>query len=152
MPLAGRYGDVVDFSSLAAEFQTVEVAGLVGAIAATGAEAFETCGSPGEIANIPSEGHYFAYDLQGQGYSFKRNQLDYPQNGNAGKSNLWTDVVFNADDQLRQRVAWVLSQILVTGDSIGRSSEIETWAVRAAPSTPHSRVVHCQPSVHRSAL
>jgi hypothetical protein len=92
-------------------------------------QAFATCGSPNEVENIPTYGHYYVAQSEESG-TYENNQLDYPQQGNSGKSVLWGDVVFHAEDQLRQRVAWVLSQILVTSDSIGRSNEIEPWAVR----------------------
>jgi hypothetical protein len=40
-PLAGRFGDTVDFANLESEFQTAEIAALVGAIAETGTEVRE---------------------------------------------------------------------------------------------------------------
>lgn len=127
MPLAGRFGDIVDFSSLLSEFQTPEIAELVGAFPAAGAEAFETCGSPAEAGNVPSQGNYFPIlGISGQA---ALNSLDYPMRYSAAKSAVWTDVVFTADDQLRQRVAWILSQILVVGDSIGGDQAIELWVV-----------------------
>ena len=48
-----------------------------------------------------------------------------------GKWVLWGSIVTHADDQLRQRVAWALSQILVIGDGGGElfySDHTETWA------------------------
>lgn len=48
-----------------------------------------------------------------------------------GKWVLWGSVVTHADDQLRQRVAWALSQILVIGDGGGElfyPDHTETWA------------------------
>lgn len=136
MPIAGRFGDEVDFTSLNTEFQTPAIADLVGATVSPGAEAFETCGSPGEIKNVPTHGHHF-YAQGPVAGTFEINQLEYPLRSNSGKSILWANVAFSAADQLRQRVAWCLSQILVTGDSIGREAEMEPWAVRYTP-LPHS--------------
>eukprot|EP00966_Prymnesium_polylepis_P028261 653959-Prymnesium_polylepis.3 len=42
---------------------------------------------------------------------------------------VWFSVALEAPDQLRQRVAWALSQILVTGeDGVGKTRETEVWA------------------------
>lgn len=134
MPIAGRYGDVLDFTQLSSDLQTVEIANFVGAI---GTEASETCGSPDEVANIPTLGHWFDVPSEAD-TSFERDQLDYPLRGSSAKSTVWTTVVANAVDQLRQRVAWTLSQIIVVGDSIGRSDETEPWVV-CFPPFPHFR-------------
>ena len=42
-------------------------------------------------------------------------QLDHYYHFNEAKSMVWLNVVFKAKDQLRQRMAWALSQIFVIG-------------------------------------
>ena len=73
------------------------------------------CGSPGEAANDPVLGGltpFFVREYswgQGMRYTFTKKS--------SVPSIVWTDVVLTAADQLRQRVAWALSQILVVGDN-----------------------------------
>ena len=44
-----------------------------------------------------------------------------------GKNMVWTMVALQAEDQLRQRVAWALAQIFVISDTSMKWNEIETW-------------------------
>ena len=73
------------------------------------AEATVVCGSDGEVANNPNL-------PKEQTNMFRMwetaNGAFYPGFGRQ-KSNLWSMVALEAPDQLRQRVAWALSQILV---------------------------------------
>jgi hypothetical protein len=66
LPKAGRYMDTVLFSGLDSELQTIEIANLVGATSDVSADAgFESCGSPGEVVNVPDYGHmYHFFDPQ----------------------------------------------------------------------------------------
>ena len=74
------------------------------------------CGSPGEVSNDLSLGgtqSYGAFDMitnwgrtSGRFRSFKK--------------IVWNAVVLSAPDQLRQRMAWALSQILVANTAVGR--------------------------------
>ena len=44
------------------------------------------------------------------------------------KSNIWVNVVLNSEDQLRQRVAWSLSQLIViSANDIGKTDESEPY-------------------------
>jgi len=73
------------------------------------------CGSPGEIANDPSMGHQFPfYTRKGSDPdSFLDNRYGTKQNSRLAKSTVWVAKALTSDDQLRQRMAWALSQIIV---------------------------------------
>eukprot|EP00586_Coscinodiscus_wailesii_P017163 CAMPEP_0172518280 /NCGR_PEP_ID=MMETSP1066-20121228/290722_1 /TAXON_ID=671091 /ORGANISM="Coscinodiscus wailesii, Strain CCMP2513" /LENGTH=2420 /DNA_ID=CAMNT_0013300633 /DNA_START=56 /DNA_END=7314 /DNA_ORIENTATION=- len=64
-------------------------------------DAVVICGSPGEVANDPLASNVFA--PLGDVRTPTPNQ----------KRNTWTMIALNGNDQLRQRMAWALSQILV---------------------------------------
>ena len=132
LDLLGRHGDVVSFTALPTSAQTKEMATLVGALSAAPTDAAEACGSPAEVANDPTLGYQFmlpheGFDFNGGG-SFE--VLDQPHDRNEGRSNVWASVAFNATDQLRQRVAWALSQVCVLSNSgLNRADEIEPWTI-----------------------
>lgn len=73
------------------------------------------CGSPGEVANDPVLGGLTPFLVkeynwgQGMRYTYTKKS--------SVPSIVWTDVVLAAADQLRQRTAWALSQIIVVGDN-----------------------------------
>ena len=60
------------------------------------------CGSPGEVANDPLKTNTFVYP-----HSFN---FETPPKQ---KKDVWNMIALNEEDQLRQRMAWALSQILV---------------------------------------
>ena len=118
----GREGDVIDFSDLPLQLKTPAMAKRIGAESSYPNVGFEACGSRGETANVGSKGNMFLFfehsnyeaDLQGRDQRYT--------NGGGGSSGLggskstaWTNVVLTAEDQLRQRTAWALSQIFVCG-------------------------------------
>ena len=126
LPLLGRIGDVVDFATLPPRAQPAEIAEIVGSFGAYDDDGSEACGSPGEVASEPLLSHryrsYLADDVRGM------EAVVVPYNGNNGHAMVWTTVVLQAADQLRQRVAWSLSQILVIGEEgLGKSDENEIW-------------------------
>ena len=43
------------------------------------------------------------------------------------KKDIWFDIALNGEDQLRQRVAWALNQILVVSPSNLGEGETEKW-------------------------
>ena len=120
----GRAGQIVEYAELPPIVQTAAMAAFAGASTEEGTSVgVDACGSRGEVANDPSLGNHYG------ALSFKQNQgIDHPyQLGEAlgifythQKSYLWQNVVLTADDQLRQRVAWALSQILVVGETAER--------------------------------
>lgn len=131
LSLLGRFGDVVDFAALPQVVQTTEMADYFSAKRqpAAGGEAFESCGSRGEIGNDPSLGNRFYFmetDRSDQGID---NPAEQRVPLKAGKWKTWTTVVVNAPDQLRQRTAWALSQIFVIGaPSFNHEDRTELWA------------------------
>ena len=60
------------------------------------------CGSPGEVANDPLKPNTFVFPYQ--------QNVESPQ---TQKKDVWNMIALNNQDQLRQRMAWALSQILV---------------------------------------
>ena len=114
----GRAGDRIGYHDLPDVLQTVHVADYFGAIGApTAGSNTLVCGSPGEIANDPSQ----EYDLA----NF------YVRNGpaeNGHRAGLFHYGVLERKDQLRQRVAWALNQILVVNPfDVSAYGEIEIF-------------------------
>jgi hypothetical protein len=91
------------------------------------------CGSPGEVANEPNEGHHMpmiagsrrrrmAFDGH-----FDNRHLDRMRS-NLGKAAVWSTKALEARDQLRQRVAWALSQVfVVSSQGFGYNEYSEMW-------------------------
>jgi cullin-associated NEDD8-dissociated protein 1 len=75
---------------------------------------FQACGSPGELASDPESGHHFSFLVDEDAGD---TDLDYDSGARGqmrlSKSTVWANVALHAQDQLRQRVAWALSQVLV---------------------------------------
>ena len=63
------------------------------------------CGSPGEVANDPVNGAL--YDAENPNHD-----TTYDDFMNQQKTKVWTMIALDSQDQLRQRMAWALSQIL----------------------------------------
>ena len=136
MNLLGRFGDVVDFLELPLGMHTDDVAQLAGATSTSvSAGGDETCGSPGEVANDPNHGHTFLFNVgNGQKMAALSMQVvdrDVPNDNpkptpTSVRSKTMQNIALNGPDQLRQRMAWALSQILVVNSgSLGfmRNSE-----------------------------
>ena len=127
--LLGRFGDVVDFASLPYQAQQVEVAHAVGAYGGAEYElggAVEACGSAGEVASNALLGHRYRTYLTAQEKDM--DELLFPHSTANGKSMAWYTAVLGAPDQLRHRVAFALSQILVVGvEGLGKPDETELW-------------------------
>ena len=109
LPLLGRYGDVVSFSSLPTSVQTLAMAEAFGAVGSAGEQGFEACGSPNEVANELSLGHRYKFQLHDDDRG--GSGIYRPYGNNNGKSMVWTNVVLSAPDQLRHRMAFALSQV-----------------------------------------
>ena len=128
----GDFGDVMDFADMPRSLQTREMAAWVGATADYPDIGFEACGSRGEVANEPTMGARYSFSYG----NTDRDELGYQgldQFGSDHRSNrhmLWTTVVLNAPDQLRQRTAWALSQIFSVGaPNFDFERVTEPWAV-----------------------
>ena len=120
-PLVGRFEDDIDFTALSPSLQTFAMATYAGVSSTKDDVAFEACGSRAEVANVPALGHFFlslSY-LRPQGID----QKFYPRTD----VYVWQNAVLNADDQLRQRVAWSLSQVFVVSAAELVSDENEAW-------------------------
>ena len=118
----GRYGDSIPFSDLPPSLLVEEIAVKLGAVSSLqNSGATVVCGSPGEVHNRGRSGEVGqgAYTNAGKG---TENQ----------KLEIWLALALSAEDQLRQRVAWALSQILVISPGgIGAliTLETESWIV-----------------------
>ena len=126
MPILGRFGDVVNFAELPESVRTTLMAEEFGAAAALNDDAAEACGSPGEVSNAPELGHRYGIYVsridRGNEALFRYYSI------NNGKSMVHTAQALHAPDQLRQRVAWALSQIYVVGvEGLGKPDENEVW-------------------------
>ena len=123
--LIGKVGDTIDFAALPRFLQTEEAAKRVGAKSIVAEGGFESCGSRGEEENDMALGnHYLWSDRvfdQARDYHFSRF-------GKEQKSGIWSTVVMRSKDQLRQRTAFALSQILVTGEFGALEEEHELWS------------------------
>lgn len=137
--LLGRLGDTVAFSDLPIEFQTAELAAAVGATVVGGGEydGSEACGSPGEVASDARNGHnYKAENMFKPGNDNAPNddranlQIRRKREGSLAAGQVWSELAVNGADQLRQKVAWALSQqYVVSGDGFPRTHvvDIELW-------------------------
>uniref|UniRef100_A0A7S1F7N6 PA14 domain-containing protein n=1 Tax=Noctiluca scintillans TaxID=2966 RepID=A0A7S1F7N6_NOCSC len=78
-----------------------------------------TCGSPGETASEPSEGHQWPfYAVSSWHNSWRYNDgVHSTSSVPLVKSTVWTMKALYGVDQLRQRTAWALSQIFVVSAS-----------------------------------
>lgn len=109
-----RKGDSIKFDDLPIELQTETVANSLGAnklenvIGNTGGTL--VCGSQGEVAPDPYLEDYF---------EIRTSDTDTLSDNNvAQRQTVWIDRALNSQDQLRQKMAWALSQILVVDPSV----------------------------------
>jgi hypothetical protein len=122
----GRYGDTANIRDMPLELQSDEIASefcngeyLCGINKEEPEGPFLVCGSPFEVANDHSVN---AGTIQRGGFD-----MSTPNNRTTPQEDLfdqlettWMEIALGGQDQLRQRVAWALSQILVISpDSIG---------------------------------
>lgn len=113
LTVLGRFGDSVSFSSLDSTLQTAEMARRVGAFRDLDAVAGGTvaCGSRDEVANVPALGnHYHTHEYQNEPSD---SSLDFPVGRRFQERPVLNNVMFGAGDQLRQRVTWALSTVVV---------------------------------------
>ena len=94
------------------------------------------CPSPGEVANNPKLGNNMPFYYRFIDFADLRNDLDFDhpsEHKHSGRPRLprisaWMNQVATAPDQLRQRMAWALSQILVVGlGGFTYSEQHEIW-------------------------
>ena len=101
----------MDFTSLPTSLQNAHVAARFDALAMGAAS--EACGSPGEVANEPTEGHHFHID--GNGAIGDASRLTYwaLDKYDGDMEVVHAHLAQHAPDQLRQRAAHALIQIFV---------------------------------------
>jgi uncharacterized protein (DUF1800 family)/uncharacterized protein (DUF1501 family) len=91
---------------------------------------FLACGSPGEISNDPALGHQlpmYTKDRESPNMDYD-NKYYRRLSGSLSKTTVWTMKAMQAKDQLRQRMAWALSQIIVASvPGLGDDHLSETW-------------------------
>jgi cullin-associated NEDD8-dissociated protein 1 len=116
--LLGTLDNNVDFLALPLTAQVEQIARLVGSEKKSGDAATEVCGSPGEVANNPTLGDTIELHL-GTGASLKHQHFDTDVAQHEINAMVWSNVNLNAQDQLRQRMAWALSQVFIVDDSTG---------------------------------
>ena len=119
--LMGKHMEYVSFANLHTAVQTEEIATYINATTvAIDGGLFEACGSPGEVQNEVRLGNRY-YDhctIQGGCSDFAQWAIepDWNHDRTDGKSMVWQNMAFKADDQLRHRIAWALSQIFVVAE------------------------------------
>ena len=120
----GRFGDSVLFQNLDTALQTLSMGNAVGVKSTASTIAFDACGSRGEVQNKPLLGnmHFFINAAGSCKYLFNRasRELEFRYTDFFGpvKEYVFTNVALKAPDQLRHRVAWALSQILVISQAV----------------------------------
>lgn len=128
IPYIGRYGDDMDFAALPTDYQTDDMAEAVDAIVSRSDDVFEVCGSAHEVGNEPTYGHLYPFPTSNANSGFFARQTEIPMNPNMAMGAVWSTNAVFAADQLRQKVSWALSQILVTSsEAIGRPTQSELW-------------------------
>merc|ERR1719440_1348658 len=110
---------MVDFQALPTGLQTPALADAFNSAGET--SYFQACGSPNEVGNDPSRGNElpFWYIFENSNNKQWDNEFDKPYHKptteHMGKTQLWAMKALHGEDQLRQRMAWALSQIFVVG-------------------------------------
>jgi hypothetical protein len=117
-----RFGDVVNYRDLIEDLRDPAVArAFGGAEFAYVSEGVITCGSAGEVANDPTSGAWFDAE---NNHEETTGQSDHEQQ----KTKVWTAINLFEKDQLRQRMAWALSQILtIVPGNIDAKTETEIY-------------------------
>ncbi|GMH79107.1 hypothetical protein TL16_g08033 [Triparma laevis f. inornata] len=127
----GKLGDVIEFSMLPEALQLDVMAEHFGVtVGGASAGGIVACGSPGEVASDPSLGYRYSTGiLYTNDQAVQASKItDQKMSQTESKQMVWTNLALKADDQLRQRVAWALSQILVvSSDGATGTSETEKF-------------------------
>jgi hypothetical protein len=120
----GRFGDTVSVLANPAVAESFEYILLNEAL--EGSQL--VCGSPFEVATNPIKGNTIfrgGFDAETEWH-----RTTGLADLEGQRTSIWLEMALKADDQLRQKVAWVLSQILVvTPNSIEQRSRTEHFVV-----------------------
>ena len=117
----GRFGDIMPFEDFDPDLQTLPMANALGVKSTKSTVGVDACGSRAEVANNPLLGNmfYFRDDRCFQVATKRvRRYLDIEHVLRRGKAMVFTNLALKASDQLRQRVAWALSQIFVISEAV----------------------------------
>ena len=129
--LLGRFLDVVAFDKLPARVRSIQMESFFGLVKSDSDENryTERCGSPGEVANDPSLGARFNMLRVHHHDAFDRSSasIDAEMFIKHSKTSTFTMNALYAVDQLRQRMAFALSQILVITEQQVVSDENEMY-------------------------
>lgn len=85
------------------------------------------CGSPGEVSNDFTNGVIDGFSIKSWAERPARREIYKDGTFTEQKHNVWTKLALTARDQLRQRVAWALYQIVPIGSSGGFVPYTEVW-------------------------
>ena len=98
----GRYGDSLSLGDLPNDLRQTEVREFFDPSVENEDNKILVCGSPGEVANDKNKEFLFDADI-----GFSTTGWDVSRN----RKYVWIMTALGASDQLRQRVAWALSQV-----------------------------------------
>lgn len=129
----GKADEMVLFSELPAALRTFPLAKELAP--ESNKLHYEVCGSPGEVANDPKLGNRFLFEVT---EADDRAVVDEVVDGYDGilyrsphlwssPGTVWFNLALKANDQLRQRVAWALSQIFVVSTDGAHGRRAETY-------------------------
>jgi len=117
----GRFGDSIPFNDLPLHLKSYDIAESLGVYASKpDGVGILVCGSPGEVANDGYSNSPFVISQLKLIRGLTQEKLAQQ------RKTVWAMVVTTAKDQLRQRVAWALSQLLVIRPA---SMEIENTEI-----------------------
>ena len=120
----GRLGDSVAINTFPETLLTFEVAKAFDALNLVRGSSSVVCGTPGEVQN----NLFLGGDTERGGFdAVTRHNRTTPEPTFARQRNqVWTTIALESADQLRQRMAWALSQILVVSpDTLEETSTTE---------------------------
>ena len=113
--LLGKLSDEISFRNLPSSVQNAEVAAAFDALVI--GQVAESCGSPGEVGNLPIAGHHWHMQSGSNGATGGIMMDTYDKdlgNGYHGFGQvIHSHLAMNAADQLRQRAAHALLQVYV---------------------------------------
>ena len=128
-PNVGRFGDKTTLKSLPHELFRGDIAQAFGSTPQTVAAGGSVlvCGSPFEVATeIDEDSGPLWKGGFGMNTRFNRTTFGFE----VQRTSIWIDIALKAKDQLRQRIAFALSQILVVSpDSINERDNSESFLV-----------------------